>query len=161
MHGRGVSEQIVHSWSNRLEAEFHIDPLLGQSICHAPWPKINPIVHPTSYPTHQLTPLSFQVSRPSYSWDRTISIFYLDNPRPRSSVRSKFKVTTSCPTSYGYKSHFCHVIPPTLSYDTAFFKISPWKFKAKIIAGSRYNTLSTHIPFVRWRWALAFLYTAI
>ena len=30
----------------------HIDPLLGWSICHAPWPKVNPIVHPTSYPTH-------------------------------------------------------------------------------------------------------------
>ena len=41
-----------------------------------------------------LTSLSFQVSRPSHSWDTAISIFYLENPRSRSSVRSKFKVTT-------------------------------------------------------------------
>ena len=32
--------------------DFHIDPLLGRSICHAPLPKINPIAHPISYPTH-------------------------------------------------------------------------------------------------------------
>ena len=30
--------------------KFHIYPLLGRSICQAPWP--NPIVHRTSYPTH-------------------------------------------------------------------------------------------------------------
>ena len=42
---------------------------------------------------NQLTYLSFQVSRPSHSWDTAISIFYLANPRSRSWVRSKFKVT--------------------------------------------------------------------
>ena len=41
----------------------------------------------------QLTSLSFQVSRPSHSWVTTISIFYLQNPRSRSRVRSKFEVT--------------------------------------------------------------------
>ena len=42
----------------------------------------------------QLTSISFQVSRPSHSWDTAISIFYLENTRSRSSVSSKFKVTT-------------------------------------------------------------------
>ena len=42
----------------------------------------------------QLAPLSFQVNPPSHSWDMAISIFYLENPRSRSWVRSKLKVTT-------------------------------------------------------------------
>ena len=41
----------------------------------------------------QLTSFSFQVSRPSNSWVTAISIFYLENPRSRSWVRSKFEVT--------------------------------------------------------------------
>ena len=41
----------------------------------------------------QLTSLSFQVSQTSHSWVTAISIFYLGNPRSRSWVRSKFKVT--------------------------------------------------------------------
>ena len=40
----------------------------------------------------QLTSLSFQVSRPSHSWDTTVSIFYFANPRSRSWVWSKFEV---------------------------------------------------------------------
>ena len=43
---------MAHSGVTRLETKFHIDPLLGRSICHVPWPKVNPIVPPTSYPTH-------------------------------------------------------------------------------------------------------------
>ena len=42
----------------------------------------------------QLTFFSFQVSRPSHSWDTAISIFHLENPRSRSWVRSKLKVKT-------------------------------------------------------------------
>ena len=41
----------------------------------------------------QLTSLSFQVSRPSHSSVTAISIFYLENPRSRSWVSSKFEVT--------------------------------------------------------------------
>ena len=41
----------------------------------------------------QLTPLPFQVSQTSHSRVTTISIFYLENPRSRSWVRSKFEVT--------------------------------------------------------------------
>ena len=42
----------------------------------------------------QLTSLSFQVSQTSHFWVTAISIFYLENPRSRSWVRSKFEVTT-------------------------------------------------------------------
>ena len=41
----------------------------------------------------QLTSLSFQVSQTSHSWVTAISIFYLEDPRSRSWVRSKFEVT--------------------------------------------------------------------
>ena len=41
----------------------------------------------------QLTSLSFQVSQTSHSRVTAISIFYLENPRSRSWVRSKFEVT--------------------------------------------------------------------
>ena len=41
----------------------------------------------------QLTSLSFQVSQTSNSSVTAISIFYLENPRSRSWVRSKFEVT--------------------------------------------------------------------
>ena len=77
----------------------------------------------------QLTPLSFQVSRPSHSWDTAISIVYLENPRLRSSGRSKLG-----PTPYRFKSRFLHVNPLSHSCDTDFFKISPWKSKVKVIA---------------------------
>ena len=41
----------------------------------------------------QLTSLSFQVDRPSHSWDTAISIFYLENPSSMSWVRSKLEAT--------------------------------------------------------------------
>ena len=41
----------------------------------------------------QLTSLPFQVSQASHSWVTAISKFYLENPRSRSWVRSKFEVT--------------------------------------------------------------------
>ena len=41
----------------------------------------------------KLTSLSFQLRQPSYSWVTAILIFYLQNPRSRSWVRSKFEVT--------------------------------------------------------------------
>ena len=46
-----ISERIHWPTGWKLQ-EFDIDPLLGRSICHAPWPKVNPIVHSTSYTTH-------------------------------------------------------------------------------------------------------------
>ena len=139
----GNTPQPLDQWTNspfigQQVGNCTIDPLLGQSICHAPWPKVNPIVHPISYPTHipffpsesnlpllsysnfhisswkskvkvmgevkvwshnvsltfyQLTSLSFHFNRPSHYWDTTLSKFDLENPRSRSWLRSKLKVT--------------------------------------------------------------------
>ena len=133
----------IWPWKSKVNAMvevrfFHIDPLLCRSICHAPWPQVNPIVHPTSYPTHipfipsesnlpllsysnfhilpwkskvkvmgevkvwshnvsltfyRLTSLSFHFNGPSHSCDTTFSKFDLENPRSRSWLRWKFKVT--------------------------------------------------------------------
>ena len=47
-------------------------------------------IGPTFY---LLTSLSFHVNQPSHSWDRTFSKFDLENPRSRSWLRSKLKVT--------------------------------------------------------------------
>ena len=41
----------------------------------------------------QLISLSFQVSQTSHCWVTAISIFYLENPRSMSWVRTKFEVT--------------------------------------------------------------------
>ena len=50
-----------HPWGWKL-SEFHIDPLLGRSICNALWPKSKPVVHPTLY----LTQISFIPSRSTF-----------------------------------------------------------------------------------------------
>ena len=44
----------------------------------------------------KLTSLSFQVSRPSHSWDTAISIFYHEKPRSRSWLRSNLKSQCKC-----------------------------------------------------------------
>ena len=111
----------------------------------------------------QLTSLSFQVSRPSHSWVTAISIFYLENPRSRSWVRSKFEVTNVSLTLYRLTSLSIHVNQPSHSWDTAFSKFDlkiqgqghgsgqSWK------SWSECNIISTHIPFVPCQSALPFL----
>ena len=69
----------------------------------------------------QLTSLSFQVSRPSHSWHTAISKFHLENPRSRSLVRSKFKVTTCVQHPIDSNPIFFYVNPPIYSYETDFF----------------------------------------
>ena len=80
----------------------------------------------------QLTSLSFQVSRPSQSWDTAISKFDLENPRSRSWVRSKFEVTMwvqhSIDSNPFRSMSIGHPIP-----DTIFFKIWPWKSKVNVM----------------------------
>ena len=70
---------------------------------------------PTFY---RLTSLSFQVNRPSHSWDTTFSKFDLENPRSMSWLRSKLKVTKS----YWLTSLSFHVNQPSHSWETAFSK---------------------------------------
>ena len=67
--------------------EFHIDPLLGLSICHALWPKSEPIMNPTLYPTR----ISFIPSRSTFPFLKYgYQKFDVINPRSRSWVRSNF-----------------------------------------------------------------------
>ena len=79
----------------------------------------------------QLTSLSFQVSRPSYSWDTTISIFYPENPRSKSWLRSKFEVTMCHIRSTRIPFVPCQRALPFLRY--SIFKIWPWKSKVNVI----------------------------
>ena len=53
--------------------------------------------------SYRLTSLSFHVNRPSHSWDTAFSKFDLENPRSRSWVRGKLKVTTW--VQYSIDSH--------------------------------------------------------
>ena len=80
----------------------------------------------------QLTSLSFQVSRPSRSWDTAISIFYLENPRSWWGQSSK--------SQHGFNILLiqlpffpCQSALPFL-WHKIFFKISPWKSKVNVIA---------------------------
>ena len=50
--------------------------------------------HKVGVTSYRLTSLSFHVNRPSHSWDTAFSKFDLENPRSRSWVRGKLKVTT-------------------------------------------------------------------
>ena len=83
----------------------------------------------------QLTSLSFQVSRPSHSWDTEISLLLW---KSKVKVMCEVKVGThnvSLATSYQLTSLFFHVnapLPPFLRY--SIFKISPWKSKVKVSA---------------------------
>ena len=103
---------------------FTLTHYLADLFCHASWPKVNPIVLPTSYPTYiPFIPneLTFPILRYSN----------FNNLPWRSKVKVICEVKVQShnmgPTSYWLKSCFCHVNPPSHSYDTDFFKISPWK----------------------------------
>ena len=107
----------------------------------------------------QLTFLSFQMSRPSHSWDTAFSKFHLENPRSRSSVRSKFKVTTCVQHPINSNPVFFMSIHPPIPMTHIFSKFHLEKSSVKVIAQghNRYNILSTHIPFVSCRSVLLFL----
>ena len=79
----------------------------------------------------QLTSFSFQVSRPYHSWGTAISIFYLENPRSMSWVRSKMKVTWVQHSIDSHPFRSMSIGIPFLRYD--FFKIRPWKSKLKVM----------------------------
>ena len=55
--------------------------------------EVNVESHNTCPTLNRLTSLSFHVNLPSHSWDTTFSKFDIENPRSRSWLRSKLKVT--------------------------------------------------------------------
>ena len=63
--------------------------------------KVNIESHNMGPTFYRLTSLPFHVNRPSHSWHKTFSKFDLENPRSRSWVRRKLKVTTWVQYSIG------------------------------------------------------------
>ena len=113
----------------------------------------------------QLTFLSFQVSRPSYSWDTAISIFCLENPRSRSWVKSNLKVKTWVQhsiVSHAFRSISIGLPIPEIQQFQYYFNIlenprsRSWlRSKLKITVGVtsyRLTSLSFHVnrPFHPW-----------
>ena len=105
-------------------------PLLGLSICHAPWPKFNPIVHPTSYPTH--TP--FIPSESTLPFLRYSNLNILPS-KSKVKVMGEVKSLKSQCESNILSTHILFVasqsVIPFLRYN--FFKIWPWKSKVKVL----------------------------
>ena len=105
----------------------------------------------------QLTSLSFQVSRPSHSWDTTISIFYLGWGKSLKSQRESNILSTHIPFIP------CQSAIPFLRY--CIFKIWPliqgqghgWGERWKSQHGPNMYILSTHIPFIPCQSAIQFL----
>ena len=91
----------------------------SQCIYHALWPKGKPIMRPTLYPTH----ISFIPSQSTFPFlQYGYQKFDLENPRLRSRVRSKFKVTTWVQhsiNSYPFGSMSIHPLIPMIEL---FFK---------------------------------------
>ena len=77
--------------------------------------------------SYRLTSLSFHVNRPSHSWDTAFSKFDLENPRSRSWMRGKLKVTTW--VQYSIDSHLFdsmsigHPIPEIWLFQNLTLKI--------------------------------------
>ena len=145
---RSVNGQPIHGTTGLKLKQFHIDPLLDQCICNALWPKSKPIVRPTVYP------LNPPISK---LWLLNIG---LENPRSRSWVRSKFKVTTGVQHPID-SHHFCSMSThPVIPMIELFLKNLTFKSQGQNHiqrSHSRYTILSNHIYFVPCWMALSFL----
>ena len=112
---------------------------------------------------YRLTSLSFQVNQPPHSWDTAFSKFDLANPRSRSWVRRRLKITTW--VQHYIDSHFfrsmsiCHPTPKIQLFQNLTLKIQSqghgWGQSWKLQSGC--NILLTHIPFVPCQSAIPFL----
>ena len=87
--------------------------------------------HSVDLASYRLTSLSFNVNRPSHSWDTAFSKFDLENQGSRSWLRSQLKSQWG---SYILSTHMpfvpCQSALPFLRYN--IFKIWPWKSRAKV-----------------------------
>ena len=119
--------------------------------------------HNMGLTSYRLTSLSFHVNWPSHSKDKTFSKFNLENPRSRSWVRGKLKVTTW--VQHPIDSHpfhsmsIGHPIPDIQHFQYLTLKIQGqghgWGGHWKSQQGS--NLLSTHIPFIPCQLAIPFM----
>ena len=126
--------------------QFHIDPLLGQCICHAMWAKSKPIVRPTLYPTHtSFIPKHVDVN---YSIVRFCVIHFkaISQPAPtllHSTMGLNIKNNNLSPTPYRVTSFWLHDNPPSYSYERTFL-IWPSKSKVKVIAQGHIEGITSY-----------------
>ena len=151
------SEQGVQRTTTPLSPsrdQWTNSPFMGQqfgnwSICQALWAKRKPIVHATLYPTH----ISFIPSQSTFLFLKYgYQKFYLENARSSSWVRQKFEVTTWA--QHPMDSHPFMSIHPLISMKE-LYKHLTFKIQGQSHS-SRYNILSTHIPFIPCWLALPF-----
>ena len=96
---------------------------------------------------YQLISLLFRVYLHSYSCDTAISIFYHENPRSRSWMRSKFKVAYWI--QHLINSHpFCCMSVYTPIPNIGLFKNLPWKSKVKVMEK---NHVNRHLKIWPWK----------
>ena len=139
-----------------------MDPLLCRSICHAPWPQVNPIVHPTSYPTHiPFIPSESNLPLLSYS------NFHILPWKSKVKIMGEIKVWSQNVSLTFYRLTFLsfHFNGPSHSWLLRyFFKIWPWKSKVKVMVESykvgatsyRLTSLSFHVNRPSRSWDTAF-----
>ena len=153
---RSVNEKPFNGLTGWKLSEFHIDQLLGRSICNALWPKSKPIVHPTLYPTqisfipcrstfpflkYAIKNLTLKIQGEGHGWGQGLK------SQLESNILSTHILLVPCQS--------------TLLLIKVFFKI--WPSKSKVIFSHsskshiRYNILWTHILFVPYQSALSFL----
>ena len=109
------------------------------------------------------TSLWFHVNRPSLSWDTTFSKFDCENPRSKSWLKSKLKVTKWVEhliDSHSFRSmSIGPPIPEIQHFQNLTLKIQGqghgWGERWKSQSGC--NILSTHIPFLPCQLVLPFL----
>ena len=131
---------MVAVWKQLVQTEKDsCSPLLGRFICHTLRPKVNTIVHPTSYPTH----IPFVPSESTLPFLR-YSNFNILPWKSKVKVMAEVKIWSHnvSITSYWLASLSFHVNGPSHSWDTAFSKFdlenprSMSYLKAKKIVGT-------------------------
>ena len=153
-----ISEGVVHSWVNRLETV---------RVSH--WPITWSMYLPCTVAQEQAQHCASNIVSNSHiyhfnSIDLPIPKIWLLKIWPWKSkvkVLGEFKVQSHNlgPRSYRLTSFCFHVNPASFSYKRAFFKLT-FKIPGESHSSrshSRYNILSTHIPFVPCWSALPFL----
>ena len=137
---------MVAVWKQLVQTEKDsCSPLLGRFICHAPRPKVNTIVHPTSYPTH----IPFVPSESTLPFLR-YSNFNILPWKSKVNVMAEVKVWRHnvSVTSYWPASLLFHVNGPSHSWDTAFSKFdlenprSMAYLKATLVGTTPYQLIS-------------------
>ena len=111
------------------------------------------IVGPTSYP---FTSLSFHVNRPPHSWDKVISNFELENPKPKTWLWSKGTSSGLRPVVNSVYFLFCFT-PDQQFLRYSYFNIWPWKMQGQTFdpVSNWCTSFPFHINRTNYSWDLA------